>query len=244
MSYNSKYTGAEVDAALGLAKTALQDHQDISGKQDKLVSGTNIKTINGTSLLGSGNINISGGGGGGSSAYSEVNHGTADTTFALTPNTFHIWDEVASLTLTLGDETAGVANEFLFQFNSGSTATTLTLPDTLKWANDSAPTIEVNKIYQISILKGLASVLVFDNAPSLIDNIATYSEGNFMSGATLTFQYPVASDLTIGISGGVSSTMTISAGETSITIDWNEPLAPTVMYINPSSDSVYNYILG
>lgn len=34
---------------------------DISFKQDTLVSGTNIKTINGTSLLGSGNIEISGG---------------------------------------------------------------------------------------------------------------------------------------------------------------------------------------
>ena len=34
MSYNSKYTGAEVDAALGKALTALQEHQDISGKQD------------------------------------------------------------------------------------------------------------------------------------------------------------------------------------------------------------------
>ena len=33
--------------------------------QPKLVSGTNIKTINNTSLLGSGNITISGGGGGG-----------------------------------------------------------------------------------------------------------------------------------------------------------------------------------
>ena len=32
-------------------------------KQDKLVSGTNIKTINNTSLLGSGNIDIQGGGG-------------------------------------------------------------------------------------------------------------------------------------------------------------------------------------
>ena len=31
---------------------------DISTKQDKLVSGTNIKTVNGTSLLGSGNIEI------------------------------------------------------------------------------------------------------------------------------------------------------------------------------------------
>lgn len=41
--------------------TVITSHQDISGKQDKLVSGTNIKTINGTSILGSGNITISGG---------------------------------------------------------------------------------------------------------------------------------------------------------------------------------------
>ena len=34
----------------------------LAGKQDTLVSGTNIKTVNGTSLLGSGNIVISGGG--------------------------------------------------------------------------------------------------------------------------------------------------------------------------------------
>ena len=36
----------------------------VSGKQDTLVSGTNIKTINNQSLLGSGNIDIQGGGGG------------------------------------------------------------------------------------------------------------------------------------------------------------------------------------
>lgn len=34
----------------------------IDDKQDTLVSGTNIKTVNGTSLLGSGNIDIQGGG--------------------------------------------------------------------------------------------------------------------------------------------------------------------------------------
>ena len=108
----------------------------------------------------------SGSGGGSSSggAYAQVNHGTADTTFTLTPNTFHVWDEVASLTLTLGSESAGVANEYVFQFTSGATATSLTLPDDIKWANDSAPTIAENKIYQVSILKGLASVLEFSNA--------------------------------------------------------------------------------
>ena len=38
----------------------------VSGKQDTLVSGTNIKTINNESILGSGNITISGGGSGSS----------------------------------------------------------------------------------------------------------------------------------------------------------------------------------
>lgn len=144
--------------------TVITSHQDISGKQDKLVSGTNIKTINGESILGSGDITISGGGSGGSGAYPEVNHGTSDTTFTLTPNTFHVWDEVTSLTLTFGSETSGVANEYLFQFTSGSTATSLTLPNNIKWVNNNAPTIGVNMIYQISVLKGLASVLEFNNA--------------------------------------------------------------------------------
>ena len=35
----------------------------VSGKQNTLVSGTNIKTINGNSILGSGNITIEGGSG-------------------------------------------------------------------------------------------------------------------------------------------------------------------------------------
>lgn len=70
------YTKTEIDG-----KGYLTEHQDISGKADKattytksevdtalsgkqatLVSGTNIKTINNQSLLGSGNINIQGGG--------------------------------------------------------------------------------------------------------------------------------------------------------------------------------------
>lgn len=128
-------------------------------KQDKLTSGTNIKTINGESVIGSGDITIN-------SAYPEVNHGTNDTTFTLTPNTFHVWDKVASLTLNFGNETSGVANEYLFQFTSGSTATSLTLPNSIKWANDNVPTIEANMIYQVSVLRGLASVLEFTNATS------------------------------------------------------------------------------
>lgn len=170
-SYKGTVTGVKINGTTknpsnGVVDlgTVITSHQDISGKQDKLVSGTNIKTINGESILGSGDITISGGGSGGGGAYPEVNHGTSDTTFTLTPNTFHVWDEVTSLTLTFGSETSGVANEYLFQFTSGSTATSLTLPNNIKWVNNNAPTIGVNMIYQVSVLKRLASVLEFNNA--------------------------------------------------------------------------------
>lgn len=138
--------------------TVITGHQNISGKQDTLVSGTNIKTINGTSILGSGNIVIS--------AYSEVNHGTSDTIFTLTPNTFHVWDKVSALTLTFGSETSGVANKYLFQFTSGSTPTTLTLPDSIKFNSDF--TVESNKIYQISILNGLGTVMSWERTIKII----------------------------------------------------------------------------
>lgn len=178
-----------------------------TGKQDKLVSGENIKTINGESILGSGDITISGGGSsGGSGAYSEVNHGTSDTTFTLTPNTFHIWDEVANLTLTLGSETSGVANEFLFQFTSGATATTLTLPDDIKWANDFAPTIAENMIYQVSILKGLASVLEFSNAPNVVLITFYYSGSPYSAEEGMTWEQwcnSTYNSTTLKISNGV-----------------------------------------
>lgn len=50
--------------SVGLSRAFELIKYSISGKQDALVSGTNIKTINNTSLLGSGNITVGGGGGG------------------------------------------------------------------------------------------------------------------------------------------------------------------------------------
>ena len=63
----------------------------------------------------------------------QVNHGTSDTTFTLPPNQYHTWGEVASLTLTLGTEISGQANGYWFSFDSGDTATTLSLPETAGW---------------------------------------------------------------------------------------------------------------
>lgn len=59
------YTKTQIDSKLGAKAnssdiyTKTQIDSKISSKQDKLVSGTNIKTINGNNILGSGNIPIS-----------------------------------------------------------------------------------------------------------------------------------------------------------------------------------------
>lgn len=87
----------------------------------------------------------------------EVNHGTSDTTFILTPNVMHIWGTVTSLNLSLPTDTNTLLDEFLFTFTSGTTPTTLTLPATIKWIQD--PEFEKNKTYQVSIVNNLAGYL-------------------------------------------------------------------------------------
>ena len=53
---------SSIQASLEKANSALQEHQDISGKQNILISGNNIKTINGLSILGEGDMEIGGSG--------------------------------------------------------------------------------------------------------------------------------------------------------------------------------------
>ena len=85
-----------------------------------------------------------------------VNHGTSDTTFTLTPNIFHVWGTVASLTLTLATASTTTMDEFIFQFTSGTTATTLSLPSTVKWVAE--PEIEAGMTYQVSIVNNIAVI--------------------------------------------------------------------------------------
>lgn len=78
----------------------------------------------------------------------QVDHGTSDTTFSLPPNQYHIWGEVTSLTLTLDTETSGRFNGYWFSFDSGDTATTLSLPETVK----TDIVVEPNMHYECSIV--------------------------------------------------------------------------------------------
>ena len=84
----------------------------------------------------------------------EINHGTSDTTFALTPNIHHVWGEVTSLTFTLATGEAGIANEYMFRFYSGTTPTTLNLPSTVQWVQPL--TCQQDKYYEVSIVNNLA----------------------------------------------------------------------------------------
>lgn len=53
-------TRASADASGNGISSTYATKTEVAGKQDALVSGTNIKTVNGTSLLGSGDITIGG----------------------------------------------------------------------------------------------------------------------------------------------------------------------------------------
>lgn len=89
------------------------------------------------------------------------NGGSGAVTKQLNPNTFYEFGECSSLTITLAAETSGISNEYMFEFVSGTTATTLSLPDSVKWSGGNAPTIEASKTYQISIVNNLAVYAAF-----------------------------------------------------------------------------------
>lgn len=89
---------------------------------------TNKPQINGVELSGnktSADLNIS-------AEITQVDHGAADTTFTLPANEYHTWGEISSLTLTLAAGTSGQASGYWFAFDSGATATTLSIPETVK----------------------------------------------------------------------------------------------------------------
>ena len=77
-----------------------------------------------------------------------------ENTVEIAPNVLNLWGEVTSLDITLAEGKAGVVNEYMIQFTSGETATTLVLPAEIKWM--STPIIQANKVYQISIVNNLA----------------------------------------------------------------------------------------
>ena len=104
----------------------------------------NQPQINGVTLTGnktSSDLGIS-------AEITQVDHGTSDTTFTLPANEYHTWGEVSSLTLTLAAGTSGQASGYWFAFDSGETATTLSIPETIK----TDIVVEANTHYECIIV--------------------------------------------------------------------------------------------
>lgn len=87
---------------------------------------------------------------------------STETTVELQPNKFYKFGETTELYLSLAEITDNAQlNEFMFEFVSGETATTLILPDTIRWAE--TPDVVSNKIYQCSIVNNVGLIVGVDN---------------------------------------------------------------------------------
>lgn len=127
MNGASKGTSGVVD--LGTVITA---HQDISGKLDKTTAdSTYAKKISTGSV---------------SAASATIN-----------PNYLYVWGTMSSLSIALATPAdSTIYNEYMFQFTSGSTPTSLSVPSTVKWVVE--PNIEANKTYQVSIVNNIGII--------------------------------------------------------------------------------------
>lgn len=80
------------------------------------------------------------------------------TTIGIEANKYYQFGEVTNLNINLAEPSnTTMLNEYMFEFISGETATTLTLPDTIKWLEE--PSIEANKTYQCSIVNNIGVLL-------------------------------------------------------------------------------------
>ena len=160
MAFKSKYTGNQIENLL----------DSINNKQDKLISGTNIKTINGQSLLGSGDIEIGGGSGEGGEKKVVMGDDFYTNAITLKPNEIVIFRDNVDYPITIsdieyttetdefGDVFPTMCDEYSLIFRTGYAdspdSPSLTLPSYISWANGEIPIIENGFIsYELSILR-------------------------------------------------------------------------------------------
>ena len=93
--------------------------------------------------------------------YFPVNNHT-ETTLAISPNIYHKWGVVSSLTISLEPPTDDtITNEYIIEFTAGNVAPTISLPDNLVFSGEIK--IEANAVYQISIINNLVVWSAFKN---------------------------------------------------------------------------------
>ena len=227
------------DMVAGVVGNTVDITTFFSGLQTRLVSGTNIKTINGKSILGKGNIDTG-------IEYLTLlasSFGNSDGSASIYPGKYYkVIEDVNDIRFKLEPPTSSnILNEYLVEFKCVGS---VTLPDTLLWPESGVPEFVPGNTYQLSIVNDLAVCVCF------VDdlNIGTLSfNGSIWN---LVFEKPVASALDIRWSyedmynpgnyiydeffGSISSGSTTASGG----IGANRPISVT---ITPSSDSTWRY---
>ena len=126
-------------------KGYLTQHQDLSDYAKK----TDLPNIDGLATeeyVDSAISNIT------SSEIPRIEKTSSDTSVSLEPNKLYVFPEMTSLEISLGGTVnTSIVQEYTFRFTSGTTATTLILPENIK----GGITIEANKIYEVSIVDNL-----------------------------------------------------------------------------------------
>lgn len=141
-----------VDAELSETSTNPIQNSVVAKELGKRISKGGLKTVNGQSLEGNGDISIEAD----VSLISRVEKTSDDTTVSLDPNTLYVFPEMTSLSISLNaPKDTTIVNEYHFIFESGATATTFSLPDNLKV---DAYSIDANKIYEVSILESICYI--------------------------------------------------------------------------------------
>ena len=179
---------SDVQSALGKAESAVQRDKygdmdsiqthgfegSLSGKlyalpdestgdeDETLLSTHNVKTINGQSIFGKGNISIEGGGSGSSGGGKEYvvvepdisPSGAEILIYSIEPNKTYIISEPISILHINGfGSTEALCDEYNVIFKADMGGTTLTIVDVgyIFWANGTIPTMEGGAIYELSI---------------------------------------------------------------------------------------------
>ena len=231
-----KLSGTSYDIEDSAAQSSL------SGKQDTLVSGTNIKTINNESILGSGNITIQGGGSGATvievtqAQYDAlVSAGTLDLTalYIITDATpidiSNYWTsaqtESAISAATSGKADTSAVTESINAATSGK-------------ADSTAVTAEIN-----AATSGLQETLVSGTNIKTINNESILGSGNItIQGGGIT-SGEVQSMIDESISGKVDASA-VTSSVTSASTDSQIPTAKAVFDAIPQGGGGTTYSAG
>ena len=87
---------------------------------------------------------------------------TSQPVGGMLPNTFYQYDLLSTDTTFLMAPATdnGIANVWWWKFTTSSTAITITWPAAItSWASGSAPTINTNKSYEVSVMDGVACII-------------------------------------------------------------------------------------